>query len=268
MSIIKIVNKRNNTGSLFHYAHFMTDCLFVEVINEVYKYDIVIREKNINQTLGNFYKIYEEIMQVKNIELNKQDFDKINQNVTIYHDREVYANKYYFDKFRTYIFSRYNINFLINDLNYPEVLLIKRGHVIDLIDDIILKKENKNTKNGINRGDIKDIDCVEEYLKKKYNNKFNSIFLENMPFVEQVKYFLNAKIIICFHGACMANLLFCKENVTKVIEIARFEKNHPRFEKNKYTFVSNVIPKVLNLQHHKCYNNNLNDVINFIDIHT
>lgn len=267
MSLIKIKNQRN-LGALFHYAHFITDCLFVEVINEVYKYDQVIREKNIDQTLGNFYKIYEEVMQMKNIELNKQDFDKINKDVIMYDKREVYANKYNFDKFRTYIFSRYNINFLIYDLNYPEVLLIKRGHVIDLIDDTVLKQENNNIKNGINRGDINDIDCVEEHLKKKYNNKFNSIFLENMPFVEQVKYFLNAKIIICFHGACMANLLFCKKNVTKVIEIARFEKNHPQFEKNKYAFVSNVIPKVLNLQHHKCSNNNLNDVINFIDIHT
>jgi len=254
--MIKIKNQRD-IGYLFHYAHFITDCLFVEVINEVYKYHEVIREKNIDQTLGNFYKIYEEVMQMKNIELNKEEFDKINKDVIIYDKREVYANEYYFDKFRTYIFSRYNINFSSYDSNYPEVLLIKRGHVIDLIDDTILKKEN----NGINRGDINNIGIVKKHLKKKYKHKFNSIILENIPFVEQVKYYSNAKIIICFHGACMANLLFCKKSVTKVIEIARRQKE-------SYTFVSCVIPKILNLQHNICYKNNPSDVIKFIDIHT
>ena len=259
--MIKIKNQRN-IGYLFHYAHFITDCLFVEVINEVYKYDEVIRVKNINQTLGNFYKIYEEVMQMKYIELDEEDFDKINKDVIIYDKREVYANEYYFDKFRTYIFSRYNINFLIYDSKYPEVLLIKRGHVTYLISDTILKQQTSNTGNGIFRGDINKIDIVEEHLKKKYKYKFNSIILENMPFVEQVKYFSNAKIIICFHGACMANLLFCKKNVTKIIEIARNQN------KNKYTFVSSVIPKILNLQHNICYKNNPVDVINFVDKHT
>ena len=100
--MIKIKNQRN-IGYLFHYAHFITDCLFVEVINEVYKYDEVIRVKNINQTLGNFYKIYEEVMQMKNIELDEEDFDKINKDVIIYDKREVYANEYYFDKFNQLI---------------------------------------------------------------------------------------------------------------------------------------------------------------------
>ena len=259
--MIKIKNQRD-IGYLFHYAHFITDCLFVEVINEVYNYDEVIREKNLDQTLGNFYKIYEEVMQMKNIELDKKDFDKINKDVIKYDKREVYANEYYFDKFRTYIFSRYNINFLIYDSKYPEVLLIKRGHVTDLISDtILLKQPNNSAENGIFRGDINKIDIVEEHLKKKYKYKFNSIILENMPFVEQVKYFSNAKIIICFHGACMANLLFCKKNVTKVIEIARCGKY-------RYSFVSSVIPKILNLQHNICYNNNPVDVIKFINIHT
>ena len=48
--MIKIKNIRN-AGSLFHYAHFIIDCLFPEIINNVYNYKEVIREKNIDQTL-------------------------------------------------------------------------------------------------------------------------------------------------------------------------------------------------------------------------
>ena len=54
--MIKIVNKRPD-GSLYHYAHFICDCLFPEVVNGIYNYKEVIRSKTLDQTLGNFSKI-------------------------------------------------------------------------------------------------------------------------------------------------------------------------------------------------------------------
>lgn len=51
--MIKVINSRDG-GSLFHYAHFICDCLFPEIICDIFKYDEVIREKNIHQTIGNF----------------------------------------------------------------------------------------------------------------------------------------------------------------------------------------------------------------------
>ena len=58
--MIKVKNNRKG-GDLFHYAHFICDCLFTEIINDIYKYKIVIREKNLNQTIGNFDKIYKKL---------------------------------------------------------------------------------------------------------------------------------------------------------------------------------------------------------------
>jgi len=43
------VKNNRREGSLFHYAHFICDCLFPEIINGVYKYDEVVRMKNLNQ---------------------------------------------------------------------------------------------------------------------------------------------------------------------------------------------------------------------------
>jgi hypothetical protein len=43
--MIKVINKRTKRGSLFHYAHFLCDCLFPEIINDIYSYKKVVREK-------------------------------------------------------------------------------------------------------------------------------------------------------------------------------------------------------------------------------
>ena len=51
--MIKVVNERKD-GSLYHYAHFICDCLFPEVVNELYKYKQIVRKKSLDQTIGNF----------------------------------------------------------------------------------------------------------------------------------------------------------------------------------------------------------------------
>ena len=63
--MIKVKNKREG-GSLFHYAHFICDCLFPEIIADIFNYKEVIREKHIHQTIGNFSKIYTDVMMIKN----------------------------------------------------------------------------------------------------------------------------------------------------------------------------------------------------------
>jgi hypothetical protein len=258
--MIKVINKRDD-GRLYHYAHFICDCLFPEIINGFYKYDKVIRQKNLHQTIGNFYKIYEEVMMNKNIELNRTEYFKIPAELALYKGKKHYKNKIYFEIFRNFIFNRYNINPLIFDKNYPEVILIKRSDRKNLIDNIELKNMSINDKNAIyistgkERREIDKIDMVEEYLKNKYNNIFKSIFLENISFEEQIKYFNNSKLIICAHGAAMSNMFFCKEG-TKIIEVT-CNTNWEFFD---------IISKILNLNHIKCYENKLDKIIQSIDI--
>jgi hypothetical protein len=254
--MIKIINKRNE-GSLFHYAHFICDCLFPEIINDIYKYEEVVRQKNINQTIGNFNKIYTEVLMIKNTELLQNDFDNLNIETVIYKKKEEYLNKLYFEKFRNFIFERYKINSLEYDEKYPKVILIKRYGRVELIDDEYLKNINNNVTTGKERREINNIDKVEEYLKNKYNDDFKSIHFEHISFEEQVKYFNNAKLIICAHGAVMSNMFFCKEN-TKIIEIT-CGSNWEFF---------NQIPKILNLKHIKCFKNQLNDVVNCIELNS
>jgi hypothetical protein len=254
--MIKVFNNRDPCqGSLFHYAHFICDCLFPEIINDIHKYDEVFREKNIHQTIGNFHRIYTEVMMNKTTELPKNGFNNLNISKIMYKNKEDYCDKIYFDKFRLHIFRRFKIDPLIFDNNYPEVLLIKRGDRIDLIDDIELKQINTNVTTGKERREIDKVDEVEKYLKNKHNNNFTSIYLERTSFEEQVKYFNNAKLIICAHGASMSNMFFCKE-FTKIIEITC---------NNSWIFFD-IISTILNLNHIKCHINEYNEIIKYIEL--
>jgi len=86
--MIKVHNKRDS-GFLFHYAHFICDCLFPEIICDIFNYDEVIRLRDITQTLGNFNKIYTE---VKHTELLSNDFNNLKVNMLNYDTKEKYAN--------------------------------------------------------------------------------------------------------------------------------------------------------------------------------
>ena len=252
--MIRVKNNRVN-GCIFHYGHFLCDCLFPEIINDIFKYHEVIREKTIHQTIGNFNKIYTDVMRIKNTELLTKQFNDLSIDMISYDTKEKYCNKIHFDKFRNFIFSRYNINNLEYNSRYPEVILIKRNGRINLIDDEYLSKINTNITTGKERREINDIDNVEAYLKNKYSNKFKSIYLENITFEEQVLYFNNAKMIVCAHGSGMCNIFFCKEKTT-IIEVT--------CGLNWYFF--DKLSEILNLKRIECTKNDSNEVINCIKI--
>ena len=251
--MIKIKNNRK-CGSLFHYAHFICDCLFIEIVNDIFKFETIFREKSLSQTIGNFKNIYEEVMENVSTELPKKDFDKLQVDTLILGNKENYLEKEYFDKFRNYIFTRYNINEAIYDINFPEIVLIERGDRIELIDDAQLQIQNKNITTGKERREIKDIENLKTYFNEKYKEKFKTIILEKMPFKEQIKYFNNAKIIICAHGAAMSNMLFCKKG-TIIIEVTC----------NSYWKFFNDISSNLELLHYKCNKNNYNEIIDIFN---
>jgi hypothetical protein len=251
--MIKIKNNRKD-GSMFHYAHFICDCLFPEIIADIFNYNEVIREKNIHQTIGNFSRIYTDVMRIKNTELLSNDFNNLNIDTICYKNKENYCDKIYFDKFRKFIFERYNINNLEYNNDYTEVILIKRYDRINLIDDEYLSKINTNVTTGKERREINNIIDIEQFLQNKYKNKFKSLYFEKLPFKEQITYFNNAKLIICAHGAVMSNMFFCKEGTT-IIEVT-CGCNWSFFDK---------ISNILNLNHIKCHTNSFDSIIKYIN---
>lgn len=278
--------KIRRKGALFHYAPFVLHCLFPEIINKVYEYNNVYRIKDLDHTIGNLSKIYTELMNNNNIELDIKDYHSLDLKIIDCEFDKSYLNREYFDTFRNFIFTRYKINANEYDSKYPEVLLIKRSNHIELIDDPMLKTQlppppaNISERfidgiklrdaspealryhflvtNGKDRREMDRIDDVDLYLSNKFGNKFKSVFFEFVPFEEQVRYYNNAKVIICVHGGCQVNQFFCKES-TKILEV---ESNGKEF------LLFDQISDVLNLQHLKCKENEYSKIIEFINTHT
>ena len=196
-------------------------------------------------------------MGVEHNEVSKEEFDTLDVKTITYGKAEDYKDRRYFDIFRNYIFTRYNINSSVYDTTYPEVILIKRGNERTLVDDDIaqhFKNDPKWLRNGKARREIDNIEGVESYLKEKYSNKFQSIILENMPFEEQIKYFNNCKLIVAAHGAGMLNMFYCKEGTT-MIEVT-CGKHWPFFD---------VITSVLKINYIKCMVNRYTKIIEHIN---
>ena len=248
--MIKVINRRKK-GSLFHYAHFLCDCLFPEIINQLYLHGEVIREKSIHQTLGNFSKIYEEVMGTRNRELLKEEFDQISPHIPplIYKNKEDYSTISHFNRFRDFIFDRYDIP-QKPPPNFPQILLIKRDNRIPLIDDPYLRSLNTNITTGKERRDIDQIDRLSAHLEHSHGPNFRAIYLERISFEEQVRYFHGASFIICAHGAGMSNMFFCDKGTTIFEVICGRE----------WEFFD-VLSTILSLNHIKCHTNDINVII-------
>lgn len=274
--------KRLRKGALFHYAPFILHCLFPEIIQRAYNYSTVYRRKNLDSTLGNFKHIYEEVLVNESLEVSAEEFDKIEAPIIDSEFRREYLSKNYFDTFTDWIFRRYSIKNNEYDSAYPEVLLVKRAEHVDLIADKELKaqlpKPPKDAQlrnidgdqligqskevldyhffvtNGRDRREMDRIDDVEQYLQQRYGNRFLAVCFETLPFVEQVKYYNNARLIICVHGGCQINQIFCKPD-TRIIEV---EANGKKFE------MFDNISRIQNLDHRKCTENQYDKIIEFL----
>jgi len=98
--------------------------------------------------------------------------------------------------------------------NYPKKIYIDRSD---------------STSNVAQLRSLVNEDEIKNYLIKK---GFTVVRLNNLNFIDQVKYFNNADFIIGLHGAGFANLSFCK-NSTKVIEF-RMMKTGKMYENIAY----------------------------------
>jgi hypothetical protein len=248
--MVKVYNHRSG-GDLYHYAHFLCDCVLPEFLANIHevKGENVYRLKKLDQTLGNFSNIWEDIFNMKSIELPEHEYNKIpDKTLTIYREKMNNGRGPNVDelhKFRQYIFQRFNIDHENYDhVHYPKILLIEREERIELINDQELQKMNKNVTTGKERREIENIELLKTQLEATFQNNYKCIRLAGMKFDEQIKYFNNACMIICAHGAAMSNMLFCKPN-TVIIEITC---------KVDWKFF-NQISNYIGLIHRKCDNN-------------
>lgn len=246
---VKVINTRF-AGALWHYYHFLIDCLHKE-------YNIA--EKNIirldlpYQTIGTFDNIYKTIAKKKNIEYGEKKFENIYCKTKLIKSLNTNGpfSINFFNEFCNYCIK----HFFNKNYNKYEIILIERG-----TQKLKYNKENlnkyisqnislKNVKTGSERRSINNHNKLDIYLQNKFKNKYSNIILENTSIANQITLFNNAKIIIAQHGAALANLIFCKTN-TKILEIEPINlpcfKNIAYSKQLKYYSCKNEIQDIVN----------------------
>ena len=277
--MVKIINHRLVGGHLFHYAHFMCDLVFPEIINKVYNYNHVYRMKTISQTVGNFKKIWEQIFGIPMYEIDPTEF-KLRQEITLTLGRATqYPSKANFLTVQDYIFNRFHLDQAapVDHRRYPKILLIEREDRVTLIDDPDLKEICERTVNGVSTGkerrDIHGMEALKDALHATYNGgggggggsdnaPFQCVTLAKMDFAEQIRYFNSAAVIILAHGAAQANTLFCRPG-TVVVEVtcgcgweffdtisSALELNHVKCEENTPEAILELLGNTLERKEH------------------
>jgi hypothetical protein len=228
---------------LFHYAHFLGEAVFNDVVMKVYENNTVYRLKEITNTLGYFKPMYEHILKVKCVEVSKAEFDKMNvplvTGIVPYTPNTI-------AEFRSYMFKR----FPPQEPKYSKYVLIERGGQRDLVADTSISNGAKST--GKTRREIHNINVVHTGMKQKYPTMVR-LELEDLSIEDQINLFSNAEVIVCAHGAAMTNMLFCKPH-TKLFEITCGSTYHP----------FNTFSKILELRHVRIHKNTPVDVLRVI----
>lgn len=133
----------------------------------------------------------------------KPIFEYLIQKLKIKLKIKIIKNKVYF--FKNSVFTVNNnfekINNLYRNIFYDDDLNATRK--------IFISRKDASSRTIINENELIN------FLK---DNDFEIINLSKKKFIDQIKIFNSARLIVAMHGAGLTNLLFCKSN-TKVIEI-------------------------------------------------
>jgi len=214
---MKVINKRP-AGFLFHYGHFIMDCVFPEILAGVPRHKKIYRLDIQRQTIGNFHELYERLMGVQNIEILAKEFKELRQPLKIIKritNPSIEQIKYY----RQFIFGRFSIPAAPKS-KFPSIILIKRGckPLLSNKQYTAMRPGKLTHLTGKQRREIKQIDLLERWLRQRYGINVKTLVLEDIPYRAQIMYFKNAKYIIGIHGAALANMLYCSPG-TKLIEV-------------------------------------------------
>ena len=118
-----------------------------------------------------------------------------------------------------------DIKVIENDVYYFKDSVFTLNNNLEKISDLYRNvfyndKLSANRKIFISRKDATSRTIINESELIKFfkSSNFEIINLSEKSFIDQIKIFNSAKLIVAMHGAGLTNLLFCKNN-TKVVEI-------------------------------------------------
>ena len=230
---------------LFHYAHFICDFIFPLISNNYHNYLEIIREKTINQTIGNFKGLAEEIIGKNYEEITSEEYNNYPaEEIKLPLKESLKENDFLY--FRQIMIEK----FVKSDSKdkWPEIVLIKRStqNILneDEFDQVKKIMKGYRTNNGSQRREIDKINEIESLLTLRYGDRFQMVSLENKSMEYQVNLFYHAKMVVGAHGAGLINLFFCKPSTivieSKALPWKFFDEISNNLKLNHYKIDNNV----------------------------
>lgn len=189
-----------------NYFHWLFDVLPRLGILE----NLNINFKNLNFLIPSLkYSFQKETLKLLNLDLNRcYDSEKFKHFVC---DEIITVD-------HPYVFKN-NPSYSINNIPFWIIEWLRAKFLIQKKNEIKNKKlkiylENSDSPSSsvryiINNSDVK---------RNLFNQGFKIVALSKYNFIQKIKLFKNAKIIVGMHSAGFANIIFCKKN-TKIIEL-------------------------------------------------
>lgn len=233
---VKVILQKHK-GLPWHYHHFVTDALLPFFRKWVKPHNHEIKEvffKDVEeQSIGTFTSHFEKFLGVKAHLIPPQKFRKLKVRRMLVKSMTVRPFK---KESYAQLFEHIRKLDLV-DPTYPKVLLIERS--VQKLHFSGLERDRRN-KTGAERRTIGNHDELREALA--VHGAVNLV-LENVPFLEQIKYFHNAHTIIGQHGAGLSNMVWMPKG--KVLELISRKSNNIRFWrpylKNKDLIWKNIV---------------------------
>ncbi|MEK6958765.1 MAG: glycosyltransferase family 61 protein [archaeon] len=143
------------------------------------------------------------------------------------------------------IASSDSLNLVAEELIAPSMPIHTGNPTSEVVDFLRIKlssrpskeKKIKYEKIYVMRGSVlqRRVSNESDVIKFLSNLGFTPVSLEGLSVTEQSELFASAKVVVAFHGAALANLVFCNKG-TKVIEFF-----HPDYVNVCYWALSNIV---------------------------
>jgi hypothetical protein len=219
-------------GMPWHYHHFITDVVlpfFRRTEKNRSKITDVYFKDNQYQSIGTFTKHFEDFFGIKAHLLKPRKFRNLKAPIL---RLKSMALKSFTDRNYKSLYRYLRDNLKVQCDKSPKILLIQRSKEDLHFDN--LEKARRN-KTGAERRRIGNHKELRDALSKK---GVVNLVLEGMNFLDQIKYFFNAKVIIGQHGAGLTNMVWMPAG--KVLELIS-EKSEDKSFWKPYLKGKNVV---------------------------
>jgi hypothetical protein len=243
---------RNHFGSVEHYYHFLLGFM-VPLVNWYTTHDGAAYPKILIRSCAILDSLILELAIPNLVVLDKEEHRSLVAQTSWEHhplkhihldgyDNEILFDRAIFTHVARDIKQRLGISDAVQHTELqresPTIVVIGRKQT----DPYYLSAQSEIHSSGSMRRSIPNLTEIVEVLQPL--GEVHQIYLEGLPFKEQIRWFMRADMIVAQHGAALGSLIFCREG-TAIVEIL------PPNKANFLRLIKNIVRALLGMNSHR-----------------